>query len=202
MTTHLRARDLVAGVGGHRTAPLDAAVEGNRIVGFVGPSGVGKTTVFRTLSGLVPPVAGVVEWGPEPPVVCFQHDGLLRWRSALENVTFGLGRRPGPEETGRARDLLATLGLQGLDDRRPAELSGGQRRRVAIARSILATRSVLLVDEPFAHLDDDAGALVVAALRRVVEAGTPVAVALHSDTDAARIVDDVIHVTVAATGPR
>ncbi|MEM9564437.1 MAG: ATP-binding cassette domain-containing protein [Actinomycetota bacterium] len=196
MSGRVWADGLVAGVGAHRTAPIDLTVDGSGIVAIVGPSGVGKTTILRTLSGLLEPVAGRVGFEPEPPTLCFQQAGLLRWRSALANVTFGLGRRPRRADVDRARSLLAELGLDGLAERRPGELSGGQQRRVAIARSMLAARTTLLVDEPFAHLDDDSGELVVDALRELADAGITIGIAVHDDGDAARIADTIVPVAL------
>ncbi|MEM9131296.1 MAG: ATP-binding cassette domain-containing protein [Actinomycetota bacterium] len=193
----VQAEALVAGIGDHRTAPIDVTIAGDRIVALVGPSGVGKTTVLRTLSGLLPPVAGTVRAEPRAPTLCFQQAGLLRWRTAEENATFGLGRRARPADRTRARSVLARLGLDGLAERSPGALSGGQQRRVAIARAILAARSVLLVDEPFAHLDDDAADLVIATLRALAADGIPVGVAVHSHTDAARIADIAVEIALA-----
>ncbi len=190
------ANGLVAGIGEHRTAPLDLTIDGSGIVAIVGPSGVGKTTILRTLSGLIEPVAGRIGFEPDAPTLCFQQAGLLRWRSAVGNVTFGLGRRPRPADVEQAVSLLARLGLDGLAGRRPGELSGGQQRRVAIARSMLATRTTLLVDEPFAHLDDDSGELVVRALRDLADDGVAIGVALHAEDDAARIADTIVPVAL------
>ncbi|MEM8924856.1 MAG: ATP-binding cassette domain-containing protein [Actinomycetota bacterium] len=192
----VRAIGLVAGVGGHRTAPLDLTVDGSGITALVGPSGVGKTTVLRTLAGLLAPVDGTVEFQPTAPTLCFQQAGLLRWRTALENVTFGLGRRAAPSDVDRARSVLDRLDLGALVDRRPGALSGGQQRRVAIARSMLAARSVLLVDEPFAHLDEDTGDLVVSALRHLVDEGIAVGVAVHTEEEAGRIAETTVPVAL------
>jgi len=132
-------------------------------VTVVGPSGCGKTTLLRTIGGLESPTAGRVRVDGDPPEAAqsnarlgfvFQDHTLLPWKTALENVTFlrrMAGKDPDPEG---ARDLLATTGLDGFEDTRPAELSGGMKQRVAIARAIHLGADVLLMDEPFGELDE------------------------------------------------
>jgi len=132
-------------------------------VTVVGPSGCGKTTLLRTIGGLESPTTGQVRVDGDPPEVAqsdarlgfvFQDHTLLPWKTALENVTF-LRRMAGKDpDPGGARDLLATTGLDGFEDARPAELSGGMKQRVAIARAIHLGADVLLMDEPFGELDE------------------------------------------------
>jgi len=138
-------------------------VADGEFVTVVGPSGCGKTTLLRTIGGLESPTAGRVRVDGDPPEAAqadarlgfvFQDHTLLPWKTALENVTF-LRRMAGkdPDAAG-ARDLLATTGLDGFEDARPAELSGGMKQRVAIARAIHLGADVLLMDEPFGELDE------------------------------------------------
>ncbi|WP_248896013.1 ABC transporter ATP-binding protein [Haloplanus halobius] len=145
---------------------LDAVsldIADGEFVTIVGPSGCGKTTLLRTIGGLETPTTGHVSVDGDPPEVAqsaarlgfvFQDHTLLPWKTALENVTF-LRRMAGkdPDPTG-ARELLATTGLDGFEDARPAELSGGMKQRVAIARAIHLGADVLLMDEPFGELDE------------------------------------------------
>jgi NitT/TauT family transport system ATP-binding protein len=138
-------------------------IDPGEFVTVVGPSGCGKTTLLRTIGGLESPTAGRVSVDGDPPEVAqadarlgfvFQDHTLLPWKTALENVTFlrrMAGKDPDPE---RARELLATTGLDGFEDARPAELSGGMKQRVAIARAIHLGADVLLMDEPFGELDE------------------------------------------------
>ena len=130
---------------------------------LVGPSGCGKSTVLDLIGGLTRPTAGsvridgreVTEPGLDRGVV-FQQYALLPWRTALGNVEFALeaqGTLSKTERRSRARDYLQLVGLDGFENRRPHELSGGMKQRVAIARSLSYEPGVLLMDEPFGALD-------------------------------------------------
>jgi NitT/TauT family transport system ATP-binding protein len=138
-------------------------IDDGEFVTVVGPSGCGKTTLLRTIGGLESPTTGGVRIDGDSPEIAqsdaclgfvFQDHTLLPWKTALENVTF-LRRMAGkdPDPAG-ARELLATTGLDGFEDARPAELSGGMKQRVAIARAIHLGADVLLMDEPFGELDE------------------------------------------------
>lgn len=136
---------------------VDLSVAAGEFVSLVGPSGSGKTSILRAVTGLQKPLAGTValEVGRDEVGFLFQDDALLPWRTALENVMLGLrirklARREARE---RALDWLDRLGLAGLGDRYPRELSGGQRKRVAIAQVLALSPRFLLMDEPFASLD-------------------------------------------------
>lgn len=137
---------------------VDLTVAEGEFVSLIGPSGCGKSTLLRAVTGLQRPSAGTVTLsGIEPGEIgfLFQDDALLPWRVARDNVALGLrnqgvGKREARLEADR---WLRSVGLVGLEDRYPRELSGGQRKRVAIAQ-VLATRPrLLLMDEPFASLD-------------------------------------------------
>ncbi len=130
---------------------------------LVGPSGCGKTTVLKILAGLIPPSQGQMSIGnteiPFTPGrdvgMVFQQSLLLKWRTILDNVLLpaeilGLPKR---ESAGRARDLLAMVGLHGFETRYPYELSGGMQQRAAIARALIHDPKLLLMDEPFGALD-------------------------------------------------
>ena len=123
-------------------------------LGLVGPSGCGKSTLLEVVAGLEPASAGDVTVRGEC-VLMPQRDLLLPWRSALDNAALapqlqGVARS---EARRRAAVLFARFGLEEFARARPAELSGGMRQRVAFARTLLAGRPVLLLDEPFASLD-------------------------------------------------
>lgn len=131
------------------------------LIALIGPTGCGKSTVLRVLAGLLTPTAGSATIDGEsiighPGRAAFmpQRDSLLPWRSALRNATLGAeiaGQLADVSE--RARELFVRFGLHGFEDSRPAELSGGMRQRVALLRTVLTGRGVLLLDEPFGSLD-------------------------------------------------
>jgi len=132
-------------------------VRAGEFVSLVGPSGSGKTSILRAATGLLAPTGGGVEVDVEPRQVgfLFQDDALLPWRTARENVALGLRIRevPRAEADARAERWLGLLGLEGLGGRYPRQLSGGQRKRVAIAQVLALEPRLLLMDEPFASLD-------------------------------------------------
>ena len=144
---------------------LDAVhltADDGQLVALVGPTGCGKSTILRVLAGLVTPSAGTAEIGGRsaiatPGLAAFmpQGDTLLPWRTALQNAV--LGARVAHTDTDatmlRARELFTRFGLVGYEDVWPRELSGGMRQRVALLRTVLVNRPVVLLDEPFGALD-------------------------------------------------
>jgi NitT/TauT family transport system ATP-binding protein len=129
----------------------------------VGPSGCGKSTLTRLIAGLMTPDDGVVRLagapvkGPRKNVgMAFQNPVLLEWRTILQNVILPLeivGGTPRAQWEDRARELLALVGLEGFEDKRPSELSGGMRQRASLCRAIVHRPEVLILDEPFGALD-------------------------------------------------
>lgn len=141
---------------------MDLRVEQGELVALVGPSGCGKTTVLNVLAGQVRPSAGSVRLAGEPvkgvlPSVGYisQADTLLPWRSVLDNVALAMELRgvDKSERRARARELMARMGLAGFENCWPRELSGGMKKRAAIARVLAVDPAVLMMDEPFAPLD-------------------------------------------------
>jgi len=129
---------------------------------IVGPSGCGKSTLLDLLGGLTKPSSGQILLDGKPITgpaldrgIVFQQYALFPWRTALQNVEFGLETKGVPDKQRReiARDYLALVGLSGFADRHPHELSGGMKQRVAIARALAYDPEVLMMDEPFAALD-------------------------------------------------
>ncbi|MCU0803581.1 MAG: ABC transporter ATP-binding protein [Burkholderiales bacterium] len=151
--------------------PLAAAFEvaAGELLALVGPSGSGKTTILRAIAGLVHPARGEVACGGEQWLdtaravrlapqarqvgMVFQHYALFPHLTAAGNVEAALLDRPPAVRRERARELLATVHLDGLADRLPRQLSGGQQQRVALARALAREPRVLLLDEPFSAVD-------------------------------------------------
>ena len=154
----LRIRGLAIGYGGEPVLDgVDLDVAAGRFVSLIGPSGSGKSSILRAITGLVSPLAGAISLDVPLSQVgfLFQDDALLPWRTARENVALGLRIRGEADRDAAAHadDWLARLGLTGFGDRYPRQLSGGQRKRVALAQVLALRPRLLLMDEPFASLD-------------------------------------------------
>lgn len=170
MSTEADRQDFVAieragyryGAGPAIVVGVDWTIPRGAIHCLIGRSGCGKTTMLKLAAGLLVPSEGIVRIGgedlrgPDPRIgFVFQSPTLLDWLSVLDNVLLpvSLKRRPGAADREAALDLLALVGLAGHERRRPAQLSGGQRSRVAVARALIGKPELLLLDEPFAALD-------------------------------------------------
>ena len=136
-----------------------------------GPSGCGKTTFLRCLAGLQPYTARAVEL-PERPVILFQEDRLLPWRTAAQHITDVLPR----ERWGAAEGWLELVELSGEGAHYPKALSGGMKRRLALARVLACGGGLLLLDEPFTGVDGDRAERI---LGRIRDLGTPVLLSGH-----------------------
>ena len=137
------------------------------IVAIMAPSGSGKTTLLNAIAGLLDESHVRVEPADLKCAYCFQADRLLPWKSVVDNVLFPLSQRSS-EANSEAEGLLRNLGLGGFIDALPHALSGGMRKRVSIARSVLYRPSLLLMDEPLAGLDVEVAELVARILRKTV----------------------------------
>ena len=201
----LHVRKLTLGYGGEPVlAGVDLDAAAGQFVSLVGPSGSGKTSVLRAIVGLQRPSAGEVELavGPTEVGLLFQDDALLPWRTARENVALGLRIRAWPKRDALAEadGWLGRLGLAGLEGRYPRQLSGGQRKRVAIAQVLALRPKLLLMDEPFASLDAIVRARITQDLLDLVERERITVVLVTHDLEEALSVSDVVH--VLSQGPR
>ena len=200
----LELEDLRAGHGDFRLA-ADWRLPAGRIAAVIGPSGGGKSTLLDAIAGFLAPEAGRVLWhgrdlaplgpGERPVAMLFQDNNLFPHLTAGENVALALTpkRRLTAAQRAEVETALARVGLDGLGARRPAELSGGQQGRVALARVLLQRKPLLLLDEPFAALGPaQRGEMLdlVAALAR--ETGATVLMVSHAPEDARRIADAVV----------
>jgi NitT/TauT family transport system ATP-binding protein len=171
-------------------------------VTLVGRSGCGKSTLLRILAGLIPASSGSVTIaghpvsGPRSDVsLVFQRSALMPWRNVIENVLLpveilGLSKR---DYRPVAADLLALVGLEGFERRRPYELSGGMHQRVALCRALIQDPKVLLMDEPFAALDALTREELSLELQRIwSERQKTIVFVTHSIQEAVLLADRVI----------
>jgi NitT/TauT family transport system ATP-binding protein len=183
-------------------------VRPGEFVSLIGPSGCGKSTALRAIGGLLTPTSGTVRvggtpvTGPRPAEIAFvfQDLALYPWRSALRNVEIALQFAGVDRKTRRARatQALEAVGLGDVPHRFPAQLSGGMRQRVAIARALVSDADVLLLDEPFAALDEQTRLKLGGQLLRLLEEhGKTVVFVTHSLAEAAYLSDRIV-----VMGPR
>jgi NitT/TauT family transport system ATP-binding protein len=150
--------------GGRYTAVegIDLAVRPGEFVAIVGPTGCGKSTLLNAAAGLIRPFSGIVEIFGEPlhglngrAGYLFQQDALMPWKTSLDNVAVALEPKGVPQAKAqeRAREWLRRVGLSAFVERYPHMLSGGQKKRVALAQVLIRDPEILLMDEPFGPLD-------------------------------------------------
>jgi NitT/TauT family transport system ATP-binding protein len=203
--TALRVHELSISYGD--VPVLDGAsleIEEGQFVSLVGPSGSGKSSLLRAVIGLQRPVAGSIETGVAPSEIgiLFQDDALLPWRTARDNVALGVRFRgiARARANEAAEAWLERLGLSGFGDRYPRHLSGGQRKRVALAQVLACNPRLLLMDEPFASLDAIVRARVVQDVVQLVERERISVLLVTHDLEEALGLSDVVY--LLSTGPR
>jgi NitT/TauT family transport system ATP-binding protein len=183
---------------------VDLAVEEGRFVSLVGPSGSGKSSLLRAVIGLQQPLSGTVETGLPPGQIgiLFQDDALLPWKTARENVALGLvfAGLKRSRALAEAEAWLDRLGLAGFGDRFPRHLSGGQRKRVALAQVLAMRPRLILMDEPFASLDAIVRARIVRDVVALVERERISVLLVTHDLEEALCLSDEVY--LLSRGPR
>jgi NitT/TauT family transport system ATP-binding protein len=185
---------------------LDLTVEEGEFCAVVGPTGCGKSTTLTLVSGLERPSAGSVTVHGQPvdgitPGVgfMFQTDAILPWKSVLDNVSAGPRFRgvPKKEALDSARDWIRRVGLAGFEDRYPHQLSGGMRKRVALAQNLITEPRVILMDEPFSALDVQTRAKMSDELLALWDLTRPAVVFVTHDLEEAIALADTVVVLTA-----
>lgn len=186
----------------HALGPIDLDIARGEFFSVVGPSGCGKSTLLDVLAGLNPPTAGTIAFEGKPVAgsvpdgigVVFQEDASFPWLTVRDNVAFGL-RRVGMDGAEIARRIDYAVGFMGLADfadAYPAQLSGGMRQRVCIARTLVLQPRLILLDEPFGALDQQTRLLMGDELLRLWrETGATVLLITHALDEAAMLSDRV-----------
>jgi len=201
----LRVFDLALGYGVEPVVEgVSLEVSAGQFVSLVGPSGSGKTSILRAINNLLTPRSGQIKLNDTRQSLgfLFQDDALLPWRTARENVALGLRIRRMSKNAAlvEADDWLARLGLEGFGRRYPHELSGGQRKRVAIAQILALKPKLLLMDEPFASLDAIVRTRITQELLTWVEREHLSVLLVTHDLEEALTVSDIVY--LLSQGPR
>jgi NitT/TauT family transport system ATP-binding protein len=181
------------------------SVRPGEFLAVIGPSGCGKTTLFNIIGGLLGDYDGRVSVGasvisgPHPSIgMVFQEESTFPWRTVEDNVAFPLeiAGVPRAERLARARHFIELVGLAGFERSYPSELSGGMRQRVAIARTLVAEPRILLMDEPFAALDEQTRLLLGDKVLQIQQALAQTTLLItHNITEAVQLSDRVLVMT-------
>ncbi|QWF80110.1 ABC transporter ATP-binding protein [Amycolatopsis sp. CA-230715] len=198
-----------SGSGSVHTAvrDLDLTVGEGEFVAVVGPTGCGKSTTLSLVSGLQPASAGVVRVNgtdvrsiPDGVGYMFQTDAVMPWRSVLDNVASGPRFRGARKADARAQaaDWIERVGLKGFEKYYPHQLSGGMRKRVALAQTLVTSPRILLMDEPFSALDVQTRALMQDELLRLWAGSDAAVIFVTHDLDEAIALADKVVVMTAS----
>src|SRR6185312_6619444 len=171
----------------------------------IGPSGCGKSTLFNVMGGLLDGyegrvrVAGETVRGPHPSIgMIFQEESTFPWRTVIDNVAFPLeiAGMPKAERIEKGRHFIDLVGLNGFERRYPAELSGGMRQRVSMARTLASEPKILLMDEPFAALDEQTRLLLGDKVLQIQqELKQTTLLITHNITEAVQLSDRILVMT-------
>jgi NitT/TauT family transport system ATP-binding protein len=171
----------------------------------IGPSGCGKSTLFNIIGGLLGgydgrvAVAGEKVYGPHASIgMVFQEESTFPWRNVVDNVAFPLeiAGMPKRERIERARHFVSMVGLDGFEKRYPAELSGGMRQRVSMARTLASEPKILLMDEPFAALDEQTRLLLGDKVLQIQQQlNQTMLLITHNITEAVQLADRILVMT-------
>ncbi len=171
----------------------------------IGPSGCGKSTLFNIIGGLLGgydgrvAVAGEKVYGPHASIgMVFQEESTFPWRNVVDNVAFPLeiAGMPKRERIERARHFVSMVGLDGFEKRYPAELSGGMRQRVSMARTLASEPKILLMDEPFASLDEQTRLLLGDKVLQIQQQlNQTMLLITHNITEAVQLADRILVMT-------
>ena len=196
--------------GQRYTAVADTTlrIRAGEFVSVVGPTGCGKSTLLNVAAGLLTPSSGAVEVFGQPLAgintragYMFQSDALMPWRSARDNVMVGLQYRgmPDGDAAAQAEAWLARVGLAGFGDRYPHQLSGGMRKRAALAQTLVLDPDIILMDEPFSALDVQTRQLMENEVLALWAAKKKAVLFITHDLDEAIAMSD--RVVVLSAGP-
>jgi NitT/TauT family transport system ATP-binding protein len=194
----------------HALGPIDLTLRGGEFFAVVGPSGCGKSTLLEIVAGLQPPTQGDVVFDgarversvPQGVGVIFQDDASFPWLTVRDNIAFGLKRRGTDAKTTErlVGEALQLTGLRAFADAYPAQLSGGMRQRVCIARTLVLQPRLILLDEPFGALDQQTRLLMGDELLRLWrETGATILLITHA-LDEATMLSDRVGVMSARPG--
>jgi thiamine transport system ATP-binding protein len=190
----------------------DMTLAAGSFTALVGPSGAGKSTLLAAIAGFLLPDEGRILWagtdmtakppGARPVAILFQDNNLFPHLTAAQNV--GLGLRPdlklSPAQKDRVAEALGSVGLSGLDNRKPADLSGGQQSRVALARVLVSDRALVLLDEPFSALGPALKDEMLDLVKeRLGALGKTVVMVTHDPADARRVAEQTVIVADGRT---
>lgn len=184
---------------------VSLSVRPGEFLAVIGPSGCGKSTLFNVVGGLLDGYQGAVTVGgetvrgPHPAIgMVFQEESTFPWRTVIENVAFPLeiAGMNKADRFDKAKKFIALVGLNGFEKRYPAELSGGMRQRVAIARTLASEPKILLMDEPFASLDEQTRLLLGDKVLQIQQDLKQTTLLItHNITEAVQLADRVLVMT-------